>query len=166
MKMPLFGKSRVCTHFPNRWVQSIYGWLKARVAPVSWARSTLSLAWFVLWGDTSQEQAEKSSALGPAPRTRCGAKCRQVGGLDSPSQTCAVLHEHPPGETCWLPRLRVQRPAQHKETEQRQDICFNRKNRNYCCVSISAVCVCNSALFTVYDIHMGFSIQITQTTKT
>lgn len=97
-KMPLVGKPRICTFPTGECGKYMAEWWLLWV-PVTWASSMLSLAWFVLWGDISQEQ---TGNLGPAPRTCSGAKCQEVGGLDSPRQICAVLHECRPGESCCL----------------------------------------------------------------
>lgn len=160
MNMLLLGKSRVCT-FPTGECGKYMAEWEILWFPVSGARSTLSLAGFVLWDDTSQEQAENSNALGPAPRTCSGVKCHQVGGLGSPSRVRVMLWKQSLGESCWIPALYVQRPAQHKETEQKQGICFNCKNIGIIAMftyllSVFEILRC----FTIYDTYTGFSIRI------
>lgn len=51
--------------------------------PVSWVRTTLSSAWFVLWGGTNEKQKENINDQGHIPRTCYGPKCCEVGGLNS-----------------------------------------------------------------------------------
>lgn len=148
MKMPLFGKSKACMHCLNRWVWNVCGWMKPLVVPsfLSEVYIVLGMVCAVRW---FQEQAENSSALGPTPRTHTGAKSHEVDGLDLPSQVSAVVGEHPPGESCQLPRLYVECSAQHKETEQKSASPVKKIEITIgiIAVSMSAVFVQNSALF-------------------
>lgn len=129
--------------------------------------STLSLAWFVLWVDRSQEQEENSSALGPTPRTHSGAKCRKVGGIWT----------HQSGSVLCSRNVCLQRAADSPDSMYRVQHSTKKLSRSKksapalktqelllfaCLLSGFVILLC----FTICDIYTEFSIQIRQITET
>lgn len=81
----------------------IYTWLNEDSCGSPFLERGLHWPWHglcceVIAGDS--KRAENSNVMGPTPRTHSGAKSYEVGCLGSPSQVCAMLQEHPPGESC------------------------------------------------------------------
>lgn len=93
------------------------------------------------------------------------------GHAVEPNAARWVVWTHPARPVPCSMNIHLERPADSPDSVYSDQHSTKRLSRSKISAStvktgIIAVCVCNSALFTIYDIHMGFSIQITQTTKT
>lgn len=115
MKMPLFGKSRVCTHFPNRWVWNIYGWMKALLAPcfLSQVYIILGMVCAVRWHQP--RAGGEQQCPGPCSQDTLWSQMPRGGwfGLTQPDLCRA------PWTSTWRDLLTPQTPCTATSTAQR-----------------------------------------------